>query len=101
VALTVTKVSSFCIGNHRMVTADVRFDSSYRTGGLALAGKDFGLNTQLVSVIATPTTGGYVCPYDYANAKLMAFNGTTQISSATDLSAQTTRVVAIGKGYGL
>lgn len=100
-ALTIRKVSSFCVGNHRMVIADVTFDSAYRTGGTALTARDFGLNTQLVRIEAAATTGGHGCPYDYTNSKLMAFNGTTQIADNTDLSRVTTRVAAIGKGYGL
>lgn len=100
-ALTITPVKSFCIGNHRMVIADVQFDSGYRTGGTALTGKNLGLNTQLVQVHATTTNGGHGCAYDWTNSKLKAFNGTTEIADATDLSRYTTRVTAIGKGYGL
>jgi len=101
VALTVRKITSYVDGNHRKVIADVTFDNAYRTGGLALTARDFGMGVFLDSVDAQTTTRGHACPYDYANSKLMAFNGTTQIADNTDLTGITTRVTVIGKGAGL
>ena len=100
-ALTITPVRTFVLGDHRAVIADITFDSSYATGGESLTQTDLGLTRSLVLLQASPATTGHSCPYDYTNAKLMAFNGTTQISNATDLSSVTTRVMAIGKGPGL
>ena len=100
-ALTITPVRSFVVGDRRMVIADVTFDSSYATGGEALVASDLGLKLGLDSIHAASTTRGHTCPYDYVNGKLMAFSGGTEVSAATDLSRVTTRVTAIGRGYGL
>ena len=100
-ALTISPVRTFVLGDHRCVIADVTFDSSYATGGESLTNTDLGLTRSLMSLDAGVATTGHACPYDYTNQKLMAFNGTTQIANTTDLSAVTTRVVAIGKGPGL
>lgn len=100
-ALTITPVKTFVVGDRKCVIADVLFDNSYASGGEVLTGADLGLDLVLDSVNAGAATTGHVCPYDYTNQKLMAFNGTTQIVGAVDLSAVKTRVVAIGKGKGL
>jgi hypothetical protein len=101
VALTIRPVKTWVCGDRRNVLADITFDNSYPTGGEALTATDLGLTLELNAVHAAPATTGHVCPYDQANAKLMAFNGTTQIADRTDLSAVTTRVLAVGKGPGL
>lgn len=100
-ALTIVPVRTFVLGDHRCVIADVTFDNSYATGGESLTQTDLGLTRSLMSLAAGAATTGHACPYDYTNAKLMAFNGTTQIANTTDLSTVTTRIVAIGKGQGL
>lgn len=100
-ALTKRKVASFICGDRRTVMIDVTFDNGYRTGGLALTARDFGLTYGLTSIHAAAPTTGQVCPYDYANSKLMAFRGGAEVADGTDLSTVVTRVTAIGRGPGL
>ncbi len=99
-ALSVVPVRTFVIGDRREVVADVTFDNSYTTGGLALTPAQLGMTT-LDVVIATSAATGQTFPYDYAAGKLMAFAGSAQVAPATDLSAVKSRVVVHGKGPGL
>jgi hypothetical protein len=100
VALTVVPVKTFVTGDRREVIADVTFDNSYTTGGLALTAATLGL-TSVDVVVSTPAVTGQIFPYDLANSRLLAFAGATQVNNGTDLSALRTRVVAHGKGPGL
>lgn len=93
-ALTVTNLKRNSVGNRRTVTATVTFDSSYPTGGESLTPTQIGLKT--VDFMAAEPQGGRTFPYDHANKKLMAFASTTQVTNATDLSAVSTVVWAIG-----
>ena len=81
-------------------------DTSYPTGGWALAASTCGL-TSIVDVICTPLvkndqTGAYLLEYDLANSKLMAFKDTgsaaalTQVANATNLSTYSTIILVIG-----
>ncbi len=99
-ALSITRVSSYVIGDHREVIADVTFDASYTTGGLALTAAQLGMGTSLRAVIPTPSTDGHTFAYDYANSKLKAFSGASEVANATDLHTLTTRIVVHGKGAG-
>lgn len=103
-ALTVTTVRRTVYGNRRVVIADVTFDSSYLTGGESLTPSDLGL-TAVDRIDAGVSTGGYVIVYDHTNSKLMAFQGDNtnaaaapliQVPNATNLSAVSVRVDAIG-----
>lgn len=97
-ALTVTLRKVFVTGDRKEVVADVLFDNSYLTGGEALTGTQLGLEGELNVIDATPALTGQTFSYDYTNAKLLAWVGGTQVANAVDLSAVTTRVVAVGKG---
>lgn len=88
-------------GNRREVCIDATLDSSYPTGGYALTAVTLGVDGSLDYVIAQPTNSGHVFAYDYANKKLMAWSGGTQVSNATDLSAVVVRIIASGKGAGI
>lgn len=89
------------VGNRREVVVDVTLDNSYPTGGYALTPATLGVDLALDYIFALPTTTGHVFAYDYANKKLMAFSGGSQVANATDLSAVVVRVVAQGKGSGI
>ena len=73
-ALTITKTGDWNIiaGNVRMVNVQVAFDSSYPTGGEALAATDIGLRTVLY--MAVQPKSGFSFEYDYTNSKLQAFS---------------------------
>lgn len=120
-ALTFTEKKRAKLGNAYAVSADITFDSSYPTGGEALAASAFGLNN--IDIMLCETASGYMFQYDYANAKLKAFypraaltgsldvaesaatlTGDTdvaaaagaEVTSTADLHTITTRVMAIG-----
>lgn len=110
-ALTIAKVSGgdYVIGNKRVRTRDVTFDSSYATGGETLVPADVGLKT-----IVCADTGGLartgaagataaVVSYDYTNQKLQAYvsNGASpallnEAPSTTNLSTNAVRITFVG-----
>lgn len=93
-ALSLANFKPGVSGNRRSNIVDVTFDSSYPTGGEALTPAQLGLIS--VDTVLADGKLGYTFPYDRTNQKLLAFNGTTQAANEADLSAVTTRVVAIG-----
>lgn len=70
-ALTVALKPRIKFGNAYAVPADITFDSSYPTGGEALAPSAFGLNS--ISLLLAETAAGYMFHYDYTNSKLKAY----------------------------
>lgn len=104
-AISLAKVNlattNHVIGNRREVNVDATLDSSYPTGGYALTPKTLGVDLVTDYVAAFATTTGHTFAYDYANSKLLAFSGGTQVSNATDLSAVVIRITAHGKGSGI
>jgi len=89
---------------------DVTFDSSYATGGEAIAAADVELD-RIDAIIPGPLvksdgSDAYHCEYDPANAKLLAYRDTstnttlTQVPNTTNLSAYTTRCLVIGHRRG-
>ena len=89
-ALTVTETTKTVFGDKRVVFAQVTFDSSYPTGGEAVAASDFpSISTAIeeVAVLSSSPAGTEVVLYDRANAKLLVFTGDgTQASNASDQS---------------
>lgn len=97
-------------GNLRSVIVDMTGPASYTTGGEALTVAQYNAlfpethgnanalpaNANNILVFdAEPSTGGHTFVLDRANLKVMAFNGTTQITAATNLSAVTARVAIV------
>ena len=106
-ALTLTKTDDFVIGDRRMWVGTVAFDSSYPTGGEAIAYTDFDFNIELNAVLVgsqsslVPTK---VVSYDPSTGKLVinVEDGTSGISAeAANASDQSgvvdVQIVAIGK----
>lgn len=94
----------FVIGDRRLVLAEVTFDSSYPTGGEAVTAADFGLDTQIDTVIPSqPVTPGKKVAYDHENSKLVVYaeDATSGVhaeaASASDQSTLSVRVTVIGK----
>jgi hypothetical protein len=82
-------------GNGYCVIADVTLDNSYPTGGEAVTPGQLGL-TVLSAVLPAPS-GGNTYEFDHANSKLKAYTASdTEVSSGTNLSDLTVRVIAIG-----
>ncbi len=97
-AFTVTRVGNPTVfGDKRVVFADVAFDNSYPTGGLALSGATLGL-VGAVQFLDANAALGRTFAYDYANSKVKAFTTSTgvEVANAVDLSAVVTRIIAVG-----
>lgn len=109
-ALTVTAATggNFVVGDRRAVIATITFDSSYDTGGEALVASDFGLTSIdfVLGAVAKNAAGtlGFTVVYDYTNKKLQAVWGNAgtasvlpEVTSTTDLSLYSVRLIAIGR----
>lgn len=72
-ALTITTSGdwSSIVGNQRVNTLSIAFDSSYDAGGESLTARDMGLSV-ITSVNVQPKSG-YTFTYDYTNFKLLAY----------------------------
>ena len=88
-------------GSHQVRWATVTFDSSYPTGGEAVAASDFQLAELKNLIVENPSiddeaiTSAY---YVESTGKIIVVAAAgTQEGAATDLSSTTLKVVAIGK----
>lgn len=109
-ALTISLVEVFVIGDRKAVVADVTFDNNYPTDGEALTGTNLGLDIELNFVSSGAAmnaagTSAVVTRYDHANSKLLAFESGDAVSTPLDevgntesLDGYVARVLAIGKG---
>lgn len=110
-ALTVTIIDSYVIGDRKEVIADVVFDSSYPLGGEAITAAQLGFSLAVTHVIPgvarDPDTAdnAVVLDYDKTAGTLIAFwpnsdsadGPLIEVPAATNLSAYTARIVAKGK----
>lgn len=69
-ALSVTLLDMTVVGNKRMHTFKIAFDSSYPTGGEPLTASDLGLS--ILDFIMVEPAHGMLFEYDHANSKLKA-----------------------------
>ena len=102
-AATATIKKRFKFGNGFCVVADVTLDSSYPTGGEAVSAEQLDLSA--LEFVQGAASGGYVPEYDHANEKLKAYyadcdyagdKALIEVANATDLSAVTFRLMALG-----
>jgi len=97
-ALTFTEAHKGVQGAVRVWEGTVTFDSSYPTGGEAVAAADFGFNTEILTVLPVSDTGAEVTAWDSANSKVLVYTADgTQASNASDQSAVTATVRATGR----
>lgn len=115
-ALTFAKLSpspDTVWGNKRVKFRKVTFDSSYPTGGEAVAAADFGLK-QLGSVIVqgaarkSDSTDAVLVSFDHTNSKLVCYRqkdpaatggadiALPEVANTTSLASYSVHVVAIG-----
>lgn len=98
-AFTVTEDTVFVAGDKRIVFATLGFDSSYPTGGEALAASDFDQLSGIEEVViaSSPPEGTEVVVWDRANSKLKVFtaDGTEQ-TNATDPGITALQVMVVG-----
>lgn len=96
-ALTVTQKQYLDLGNVRGVICNIAFDSSYPTGGEDLTAVAVGLTDVYGVVDLGIGNPGYTYQFLPATSKLLAFNGTTQVANATNLSTLAPDLLFIGK----
>ena len=91
-----------------MTVATVTFDSSYPTGGEAIAASDFtNLSTIDAVIVGSNDEAGVSARWDQANLKLklMDEDNTSGIEAefgnGTDASANVTTILVIGKSAGI
>lgn len=115
-ALTFSKVKSSVVGDMQLKIYDVTFDSGYPAGGEAVTPANFGLDTQIFTIIGNiardPDTAdnAYFVDFDDTNNKLVVLGGDftpaaqgpdIEISGfgtpITDISAFTARLVVLGR----
>lgn len=97
--LTVTVVKRNVTGGQRRVIADITYSSSYATNGDTMVAADItkllpeatgGLADVLLATFEDSSLG-HAAYLDRTNKKIKAWNGTTEIANATNLSAVTVR----------
>jgi hypothetical protein len=105
-AVTISKLSTVVWGNEMVARATILLDSSYPTGGYALAPTKFNLSASLifgVFVVGVNAAGSGIVQlvWDYAGQKLMAFTTSTAahthpllLKNAAVADGATTRVNA-------
>ena len=94
-ALTVAQKQVLNLGSAKGTISTITFDSSYPTGGEDLTAADLGL-TQVFGIIPMLGIGGYTFSFVQSTGKLLAYNGTTQIANAANLSTVVVDILAIG-----
>lgn len=103
-ALSFSEVVKTTLGHKRLVVTKATFDSSYPTGGEALAAADIGLQ-EINAIFAELGDTGYVIRHDKTNGKLMAYYGDNnnasdgpliEVPNATNLSTLDVHLLVIG-----
>lgn len=84
-------------GNERLVIADVTFDNSYTTGGLAVTPAMFGLQA-IHSVVCLPhSSASRIVTFDKAASKLKVHTAIgTEAAAASDQSTITVTCLVVG-----
>lgn len=94
-ALTVAQKKQLDLGSAKGILTTITFDSSYTTGGEDITAADFGLG-EVYGLIPMAGAPGYTFQFIASTGKLLAFNGTTQIAGAVNLSTLAVDFLAIG-----
>jgi len=93
-ALAVVQKRYLDLGNSKGVIVGITFDSSYPTGGEDLTAAQLGLSQVDALIEAGVGSAGY--NFRFVSGKLLAYNGTTEIANATNLSTVAPDFLAIG-----
>lgn len=111
-ALTLTEVNRFVIGDRKMAIYDVLFDASYPIGGEAVTAANFRFDLEITHVFdfvaRDPDTAdnAFLGTFDKANLKLMLFYSDNnnaadgpliELPDTTSAAAYTARITLIGK----
>ncbi len=96
-ALTFEKASDGVHGHQRFWQGKITFDSSYPTGGEAIAASDFGLSF-LTSLVLTPATIQHRVLWDSDNSKLQVVTDSlgSELANGGDASSVEAQIVVYG-----
>ena len=86
------------VGRRKHQYWDITGDASYATGGYTISPAKVGLKNIHGVVLASANTAGIgTSPrWNSQTGKLMLYNGSTQVSNATDVSTYTFRLIFVG-----
>jgi len=93
----------FVIGDRRLVIAEVAFGARYRTGGEPVTAAQFGLDTQIDTIIpGADIARNAVIEYDHSRSKLVVGVSVdarllAEVADDADNTGIISRVVVIGK----
>lgn len=95
----VTAGKVVAIGDRKLVMGTISFDSSYPTGGEAIAPADLGFETQIDSVVFGVPSIARLVGWDQANKKAKVYTALgTEAGNGTDQSTLVgVQFIAIGK----
>lgn len=94
-AISSSDIERTVFGNKRVVVASVTFDSSYPTGGEAVAASDFGLSS--IDVILPFPLSNRIAVWDATNSKVLLYTALgTEAADTSDQSAIVVKVLVIG-----
>jgi hypothetical protein len=105
-ALTLTEVDQYVIGDRRVHIYDALGDNNYASGGEALTKNDLGFADAADPAfnVQVEASAGYVAEYDVTNELLKVYWVDTSVdgqpmqdAAGADLAAVTFRVTATGK----
>ena len=89
-------------GDMKYVIKTITFDSSYPTGGEAIASTEVGLES-IALVLISPDHNGYVAQFDYTNSKISLWEAGAdgaaldEFASTGDASAVVVRAIFYGR----
>lgn len=96
-ALTYTEATRMVIGDRKMVITKVTFDSSYPTGGEAIAPSDVGLSQ--IDAIFSENGLGYQFVYDRTAAKIKVRTPVAAVAAHTHTGAAHTHTENTAASY--
>ena len=102
-AIAISNTDATVFGDRKVLFATVTFDSSYPTGGEAIAATDFGGQLEQIDFIipGAPSLddeaiNGVI--WDRTNSKLLVVDAAgAQEGNTTDLSSTTVEIMVVGK----
>lgn len=97
-ALTIVTNHATVMGDVKVRFVTITMDSSYPTGGEAVAKTDFALDSAILHIQVADNTGGNTVHWDKANSKLLVYTADgTQATNGSNQSAVSCSAIVVGK----